>query len=366
MEAVTAPPYDVIGDEALNAYANSSPYNIVHLDREVEGDGEKYKEAARQLGEWIDSGVLIADPEPSYYAYEMRFRLEGRDRAIRGVFCAMNLEEWGGAVLPHERVLSGPVQDRLGLMRATRANLSAVYGTIGGPCQPLTLLLDEITKTLSPWRTVDEQGVIHSMWRITGQTNIAGWLEDENLLIADGHHRYTTALAYRSERSESDGPGPWDQVLTLVVDAGSEDPPVLPFHRVVMAGHPAAVGQRVRDLQEVLADLDDERLVYGVALREEERLVHRVAELTGTPPTVIALHEQVIGHDLIEAGQVRFTHDAVAAEAAVRDGEAVAAYFLPATTAERIRAVVDGGGTLPPKSTYFWPKPRTGMIIRVF
>jgi uncharacterized protein (DUF1015 family) len=187
----------------------------------------------------------------------------------------------------------------------------------------------------------------------------------ERLLIADGHHRYTTALRYRDEMRAAQGPGPWDRIMTLIVDAAIEDPPVLPFHRIVRAGAPPAGGTRVRDLQEVLAELDDAKLVYGTAVREGGRVIHRVAELDGGPPAVRALHDQVLDPALTDAGAVTFTEDAVAAEAAVRDGEAEAAYFLPPTTANRILAVVERGERLPQKSTFFWPKPRTGMVLRL-
>jgi hypothetical protein len=124
---------------------------------------------------------------------------------------------------------------------------------------------------------------------------------------------------------------------------------------------PVAAGRRVRDLAEVLAALDDEALVYGSAAREGSGVVHRVARLEGGPPAVVALHDQVLGD-----ASLRFMPDAAAAEEAVHLGESPAAFFLPPTHVERIRAVIERGDTLPQKSTYFWPKPRTGMVIRPF
>ena len=149
--------------------------------------------------------------------------------------------------------------------------------------------------------------------------------------------------------------------MMLIVDAAAESPPVLPFHRLLVEGEAHHVGERVRDLEELLETLDDEKLVYGTASIEEGRLVHRVADLSGTPPTVCALHQQVLTNT---DDALRFTPDAVEAEWAVRRGEAVAAFFLPATDAARIRAVVDRGERLPQKSTFFWPKPRTGLVMR--
>jgi hypothetical protein len=180
-------------------------------------------------------------------------------------------------------------------------------------------------------------------------------------MIADGHHRYATALRYRDELRREAGPGPWDGAMMFLVDAGTERPPVLPFHRVQLAGDAPVAGRRVRDLEEVLESVDDEHLRYGIVTHENGALVHRVAELAGAPPTVCRLHEQVLDGP---APDLRYTPDAVGAEEAVRSGAATAAYFLPPTDAATIRALVDRGERLPQKSTFFWPKPRTGVVMR--
>jgi uncharacterized protein (DUF1015 family) len=366
LAGVTAPPYDVIGREAHDAFLRSSPYNIVRVDL-GEGDGapDKYRNGSRLLREWRAAGVLMPPAAPVLYAYDMRFRLEGRDRSIRGLVCAMEIEDWGGSVLPHERVMSGPVDDRLAQMRATHANLSPVYGTIAGPADALAEVLDRAAARPPLAGVTDEQGVAHRLWEVGPDDAVERAVDAERLLIADGHHRYTTALRYRDEMRAASGPGPWDRIMTLIIDATTEEPPVLPFHRIVRAGAPPAEGTRVRDLQEVLAELDDAKLVYGSAVLESGRMVHRVAELDGSPPTVRALHDQVLDPAVTDAAEVTFTEDAVAAEGAVRDGDAEAAYFLPPTTADRILAVVERGERLPQKSTFFWPKPRTGMVIRL-
>ena len=368
LEVVTAPPYDVIGEAERRTFLSSSPYSVVHLDlSEADRGRDRYERAAELLATWRREGALVASAEPSYFAYEMRFRLEARERTICGLLCALELEDWGGRVLPHERTMPGPVEDRLRLLRATRANLSAVYGTVSGPVLELASLLDEVTAGEPSGAMVDEEGVSHRMWPVAADPAIAGWLEDEPLLIADGHHRYTTALRYRDERRAEDGAGAWDALLALVVDAGTEEPPVLPFHRVVGAGGAARAGsisgQRVRDLQEVLAELDDETCTIGVVRREAGGLVHLVTTLEGGPPAVAALHERVLETGAGDDG-LRFTPDPVDAESAVRSGDAGAAYLLPPTTTGRIHAVVERGDRLPQKSTFFWPKPRTGMVLR--
>jgi uncharacterized protein (DUF1015 family) len=363
LEDVTAPPYDVIGEDARRRYLDASPFNVVRLDLPDRTDGGALAAARDLLARFRADGTLVRSGE-SFFAYEMRFRLDGAARRVRGLVCAIELEGWGGRVIPHERIMPGPVEDRLALLRGTRANVSAIYGTIPGPCGPLADVLGAAAGGPPLRACDDEEGVRHTLWRLPPDSRVQDLLEDEPMLIADGHHRYATALQYRDERRAADGPGPWDLALAFVVDAAVERPPVLPFHRTVAGGTPPTRGQSVADLEACLAALVDERLTVGVAAIEHGEVVHRVAELTGPPPTVRALHDQVLDAAARDGMTVRFTPDARSAEAAVRDRDASAAYFLPPTSTEAIRAVIDRGERLPEKSTYFWPKPRTGLVIR--
>jgi uncharacterized protein (DUF1015 family) len=374
LEMVTSPPYDTISPEQQRRFRDVSPFNIVWVDIGEERPGDdvdaKYRRAASQFDRWRRDGVLKRAERPAYYAYEMRFVLDDRPRGVRGLICQVELEPWGGSVIPHEQTMPGPIEDRLRLMRAVRANLSAVYALLPRTCPQLCDLLETVSSGRPAARITDEAGVEHRMWVLGGPepveraAAVAALLREENLLIADGHHRYTVALRYRDEMRRAHGPGPWDQVMMLVVDAEAEDPPVLPIHRVLVRGQVRREGKRVADLAGVLAEVDDQALIYGFAGLEDGTLVHRVARLEGPPPTVSALHRQILGEPGRDA--LRFTPDAAAAEAAVRSGRADAAFFLPPTNAERIRAVIEVGARLPQKSTYFWPKPRTGLVIRPF
>jgi uncharacterized protein (DUF1015 family) len=365
LERVTAPPYDAVTAESERRLHAASPYNVVRLilGREEAGDDDednKYTRAASRLQTWEEQGVLVPTPRPSWFPYEMRFTFQGERRRIRGLICQVELEPLGGSIVPHEETLPAPFEDRLALLRGVRANLSPVYALFQGPIAPLATLMEDVTASAPSRMAVDEEGVEHRMWILDEPTEIPSWLAPEQLLIADGHHRYSVALAYRDEMRALHGPGPWDQMMMLVVDAGTEDPPVLPIHRVLLAGCPPETGVAVRDLAEVLAALGDDRLTYGVAARKDGRVVHRVATLQGTPPTVCALHEQVL-----RESPLRFVPDAVVAEELVRSGDAPAAFFLPPTRVERIRSVIERNERLPQKSTYFWPKPRTGMVFRL-
>ena len=365
-EQLTAPPYDVISESDQEGLRARSPYNIVHVDL-TGGDGgdgaaSAYATAASVLADWRGRGVLTAPDAPRYYGYELHYPVGGITRRLRGLVGALELEPWGGSVLPHEQTMPGPIEDRLRLLRATKTHLSPIYGTITGPCERLNELLDRTADGRPIAIVRDEEGVEHRMWAIDGEEDVTSWLADESLLIADGHHRYATALAYRDERRAAEGPGPWDRILALVVDAGTEEVPVLPYHRIQMGGDRPTGGRPAPGLAQALAGADDLHLRYGTVTKDEGTVVYRIHRLRGEPPTVLALHEQLL--DRVAPGDaLRFTHIAEEADAAVRDGSAIAAYLLPGTTPSRVRTVVQRGGRLPRKSTFFWPKPRTGMIL---
>ena len=367
LDRVTAPPYDVISDVGRDAYLTGNPFSIVHLDL-AEGSAEpdhpqnRYARAGRLLRDWESQGALVRSQTASYYAYEMAFQQAGSPITIRGLLVGMELEPWGGSVLPHERTMPGPVQDRLRLLRSTRTHLSPIYGVVKGPVTELDDLLASAARGSAPFEALDEQGVRHRMWPVSEEPRIAKGLAAEPLLIADGHHRYTTALAYRDERHAVDGPGPWDRVLTLVVDGATASLPVLPFHRLQTTGDSPSSGTPATDLRAAMAEVSDDDAVVAVVTREHGELAYRTIQLAGDPPAVQALHASLLD-GRIPPSALRFVTDADVATAAVRDGEAVAAFLLPPTTPERIRKLIELGIRLPPKSTYFWPKPRTGMVL---
>jgi uncharacterized protein (DUF1015 family) len=369
LAAVTAPPYDVVLPHERDELHRSSPFNIalVDLGADVEGaPSEKYTRAGRILREWRREGVLVATEEPSVFPYEMAFGYRGEPRRVRGVLLEVALEALSGkgAVLPHERTMAAPVEDRLRLMRATAADLSPIYAVAGGPSEAQTELLERTAHRRPSRELTDEDGVTHRMWVEPLSEELRHWYRDQALMIADGHHRYETALAHRMERRARDGPGPWDGVMMLVVDAATERPPVLPIHRVLGVDRlPDLPGERVHGLEEILARLVDDDLRFGAALRTQTGLVHLVGRLSGEPPTVAALHRELLDH-LDGVRDLRFVPDASLAEAEVREGRADLALYLPPARVEHIRRVVASGDTLPQKSTYFWPKPRTGMVVR--
>ena len=377
LDRVTAPPYDVISDQRRLELLGRSPFSVVHLDLAEGSDdpadpASRYGRAAQLLARWQEAGALRRAEAPSTYVYEMSAPApppasgahEPSGITVRGLICAMELEDWGGTVLPHEQVMEGPVNDRLALLRATRTHLSPVYGIVDGRNEVLDGLVRETASGHAPFEAIDEQGVRHRMWPVLDGVADLGRPAAERVLIADGHHRYTTALRYRHERRRLEGPGPWDGVLTLVVDAAATHLPVLPFHRMQLAGDPPPpLGDPVPDLDAALDALSDDDLTTAIATADTRgEVTYRIRFLNGEPPVVRALHEQVLDTS-VPAGSLRYTPDAREADATLRTGDAIAVYLLPPTTPDRLRAVVQRGERLPQKSTYFWPKPRTGMVM---
>jgi uncharacterized protein (DUF1015 family) len=376
LHKLTAGPYDNISPAEQERLHRANRFNVVRLilGHDEPGDdlsANKYTRAAGSLDRWRDQGVLVPSDRPAVYPYELRFHLGGTWRIVRGVIAEVDLEPWGGSIVPHERTLPDPIDDRLRLLRAVRANLSPVYTVFAQPSETLAAFLAEAMKGPPHGEVVDESGTRHRLWVATeGHDGVTEALRDRRLMIADGHHRYTVALAYREEMRAQAGPGPWDAMMMLIVDGATEDPPVLPIHRVVAdaAGRlpttaiASLSGERVRDLPEILATLRDEDLTVGTVRREDGEVVHRIVTLEGQPPTVCALHAQIL--DSLTELEMGFVPDAVSAEQAVLSGAASTAFLLPATKVERVWKLVEQGETLPQKSTYFWPKPRTGLVIR--
>jgi uncharacterized protein (DUF1015 family) len=364
LEGLTARPYDVINEAGRRDYSARSPHNIVHVDLGADPAApidERYRGARATLASWADEGVTRRLPA-GYLAYEMAFG-DGLARRVRGIVGALALEPWGGSILPHEDVMPGPVEDRLALLRATATHLSAIYGTVPGPHPDLAELLERVCAGAPLGEVLDQEGVRHRVWPMDPDDRVAATLGGDHLLIADGHHRYTTALAYRDERRRADGPGPWDGTLAFVVDAATQDVPVLPYHRIQHAGAILDGGRQVEAADALLEQLRDDPPTVGVVTRDAGgELRWRLRDLVAEPPAVLALHREHL--DAAAPGDdLTFSHDAADAIDAVRRGDARAAYLLPGTSPATIARVAEAGRRLPRKSTFFWPKPRTGMVM---
>jgi uncharacterized protein (DUF1015 family) len=273
--AVVAPPYDVISAELHRLLLGRDPRNIVRLDlpESEAGDAdpdERYRRAARLLRAWRSDGTLRRDPRPALYPYEQTYRLpgqvDGEPQVRRGVFARLTLEPFGpeSGVRPHERTMSGPKEDRYRLLRATDVNTSPVVGMYEDRSGTVAAWLDEVTSTTPPIADVtDDDGVRHRLWMATGPgpEAIAERIGESPITIADGHHRYETALRHRDERrrgtplpsegaADADVAG-WDEILALLLEPVAGPVAVLATHRVVTGLGEAGVTRLLDGLHEL-------------------------------------------------------------------------------------------------------------------
>lgn len=408
LDRVVAPPYDVISPEEQAELYEASDWNVIRLDLSREAD--RYGSSAGLYRKWQEEGALRRDPTAAFYVYVQDFELDdGRSCERWGFFGRLHLEELSSRkILPHEKTLGGPKADRLALQRACGANLSSIFGFYSAPGFRLE---DAVRGALAAKPFVDitdTAGVRHRSWRVTDPKvceTLSAVLEDRTVYIADGHHRYETALRYRDERREetgrTGGDEPFDYVLAFLANGEEPGLVVLPTHRVfrelpigaaaVAAG--LAERFRVRDipcsegvgalLEAVRGAGEGERRI-GVSLRDHDHFLVLSAKdgehdekLSG--PTALRrldvslLHGLVIegpqsvlgldAHDEAEAGRLVYVKGDRDAVRMVESGEAAVAFLLNATRLDEVRAVCESGEAMPEKSTYFFPKLLTGLIF---
>lgn len=342
LEALVAPPYDVIDDAQREELLARSPHNVVHLTLP---DSEE--EAARTLADWRARGVLVEDDAPAVWLVEQDYvGPDGVARTRTGLAASLTVEPYETrAVLPHERTHAGPKEGRLRLLRATHTQL-----------EPIFLLHDGPAPYARPSRAPDLEVGGARLWRldVAGDEPLPAF-EGRELLIADGHHRYETAVAFRAEQ------GTPESAQQLVVLVSTEDPglTIFPTHRVV-ARKPPLDGLHVEDvasgLDSALARL--EALPYdhpAFVLYEAGR-----ASLV-TAPGSTRLDVELL--DDLGLGERTYTPDAHEAARRVNDGEGEAAFLLRATRIEDVFAVARRGEVMPQKSTYFFPKLVSGLLL---
>jgi uncharacterized protein (DUF1015 family) len=398
---VTAPPYDVISPEARAAYEAMSPYNVVRLilarpgphDRpQAERDGTSdYRHVADLLARWQADGVLRRDAATCLYVYEETCDLRGARLVQRGVLAGVALDDTGTWVVPHERTMAAPVADRLRLLEATGVNLSPVFGVYAGAGGPAAVL-DDVTGTEPALDCVDEAGVRHRLWPVADPGRIAAWRErmaSQRVLIADGHHRYRTSLAYRDAARAANGgrPGPWDELLMFLVDADLHGPAVLAIHRLLadldgvaaLAGLEGDFDARPAgspvEAERLLAGLPGDAVAFGLyAGGRSWLLVARdpaaLAAEAGRDRRMLdveVLHGPVLSKRLGVSdfeGRVVYESDLGAAVAMVDASAAASLLILRPAPFGTVAAIAAGGEILPQKTTFFYPKPRDGLVLR--
>lgn len=379
------PPYDIISPEEQAALHRLHPHNAVHLEL-AQGGRASYADAGEKFRGWLADGTLARDAQASLYVYRQDFVDAGEARRrVCGVVGALALEEFGDSsgVLPHERTMAGPKEDRLALMRAVRANVSPIYAAYRG-AGGLGPFFDALEHRPTAARAQDAQGILHRLWVVSAPGEVAllrDALAPGPLVIADGHHRYETALAYHRERAGE--PGDHDSIMCFCVDADSEELVVLPYNRVLRSDTPAdELARRLTselgaaplggDPQEFLTSSKADHAFAFVFGRErlgvevsDEQVVAAVGDRAPAwrALDVVALHEVVLPAILPEgAGELAFTKDPSEIDRRVREGW-TAGVLLRALRPADVVEVATSGERMPQKASYFWPKAATGLVF---
>jgi uncharacterized protein (DUF1015 family) len=412
LEDVLTQPYDKITPEMQSKYYERSAHNLVRIILGKAGETDTdtfniYTRAAEYLHDWRSSGILKQDPEPGIYAYSQTFTLPGtRDLAERrGLIALGRLHDYAdGVVFRHEQTLAKPRADRLNLLRATRAHFGQIFMLYSDPKDEIEALLKKRIEEDPDTSLLDEYETLHRLWRIHDPALIQAVqqrMRDKKLLIADGHHRYETALAYRNERctesGSSDPNAPYEFVMMTLIPMESRGLVILPTHRIVH-GLPTfdrermleAAGQffeidridlrtESRSATTLLGQAGENGTAFVAVTRQGPYLMrakkNAVQDALGQVPSlqreldVVQLHrimlERVLGiseEAVRNQENVRYERDAFEAISWVRQGANVAFLMNPAKI-DQVRDIAFGGEVLPQKSTDFYPKLLSGLAI---
>jgi uncharacterized protein (DUF1015 family) len=408
---VIAPPYDVIDPALQQALYDRSPYNVIRLilNKEEPGDTEtenRYSRAARFLRDWQRDDVLVQDSARGLYVYYQDFEVEGRRYTRRGFLARVRLEPFGaGRIYAHEETMPGPKADRLKLFHATGMNLSPVFGLYPDPGDEVMTQLDNLVRRSLPLQATDHLGVVSRLWPVTDQhvvSAVTGLLGPKPVFIADGHHRYETALRYREDRRAAgevrDDEAPANFLLMMLVSMSDPGLAILPTHRLV-SGLPDLTADRLasllaphfhverigqgdkgaRDAWELIeADGSQDLLGFGTVadgiwqtarFRSPELMAERAASHSPAwrSLAVSILHVAVLDHLLPQATggkpECKYVHQLREVTDAVAARQCQLAALVPPATMRHVEVIAGNLEKMPPKSTYFYPKLLSGLVF---
>jgi len=378
---VASPPFDVVSSAEREELGARSPFNAVHIDLPRDTpDTDRYHAAAHLLHDWIDRGVLVRDDEPCFYVYRMGFRDEsGHAHQTAGVIGALELVDAGkGDVLPHEQTTPKDRTDRLSLIRACHANLSPVWGL------SLTSGLSGLFDLSRPpdARFTDDAGVHHRLYRVTEAgvaSAIADAVESSPVMIADGHHRYSVSRDYRDECRAARGgaAGPYDLAMAFVVELVAEQLHVQPIHRLLSGPITAGdVGSALGGYFDafdagpldgaatITTRMQDAGALALVTPKGFTLLRPREGALDGVPELDTARLDAALAASG-RSYELAFLHGVDNIVGAVRAGHSPAGVLLRPATVAQIAATAQARALMPPKTTFFAPKPKTGVVFRL-
>jgi uncharacterized protein (DUF1015 family) len=376
LDDVVAPPYDVIDDDDRAGLVARHPHNAVRIDLPAEEGGrDRYEVARCLLRDWLADGVLVTDASPTFTAYRMSYLDDaGRPQHTTGVIGALELVEPGSDILPHEHTTPKAKSDRLDMLRSCRANLSAIWGL------SLATELADLLPTGAPAdaTTTDDDGVEHAVWVIDDPEVVAAVskaVAAHPVVIADGHHRFETSLAYRREREADGDPGEAAATLAYVVPLVDDELTVRAIHRLlaevpgddlVAALDPwfEPVGAPPADVP-VTEAMERSGALCAVSSGGEVLLRPR----PGAPGAARDLDSSRLDVALEGAfgaatPSLTYQHGVDNVRRAVAEGRAAAGVLLRPATVAQIEDTAHGGERMPPKTTFFHPKPKTGLVFR--
>jgi uncharacterized protein (DUF1015 family) len=385
LSKVLAPPYDVISPEEQEELYGVSPYNVVRLIlSKCEGE-QKYVKAGATFRDWIADQVLIQEAEPSIYPYHQQFDLDGKKIIRRGFIATVRIEDFSSKIiLPHERTFPKPKMDRLKLTLACKANLSPVFSIYSDPEGSIEKAIGENIEDEPLIDSLYRDGVRNKLWKISDRdiiSKIKTTMSDSNLLIADGHHRYETALEYRNQQRNNSGTGSGERLYEYVMMylARAEDDGLLinPTHRVLknlgsldLKDFIQKIGERFNikriDFREAVSSLGSREFLI---LSKDTRNVIKVSPKDLYPESfknlaVMLLHNVVLKEIITEEkSEILYTKSIKEVSELVKSGHYILGFILPPLTASDIFEVVLADEKLPHKTTYFFPKTLSGLVF---
>ncbi len=404
ISSLCCPPYDIISERERLAFINENEYNIIRLEVPKEGENP-YACAADILKMWLDKGILKIEDKPAIYIYEEEFSAGSERKSIKGIIARVQLEEFSkGIILPHEFTLSKAKEDRLNLMKATNCNFSQIYALYMDEKHTTLATIDELSKSPADLEFTDETGVTHRLWIENDEKTIAKLVSDfadRKLYIADGHHRYETALNYRNycrENSISKVGDAQDFQMIYLVDMEHPGLVVFPTHRLVRdlpdfdkdavlekCSEYFYIDEKegVENMEKELAALyDEDKKAFGfycgknewflLTLKNLDIMAEMLPDVSKASQSldVSILHtlvlEKIFGIDKENmANQKNLTYTKYFSEAisGVDSGEFQCSFVLNPTRVTEIRDIAAAGEKMPQKSTYFYPKMITGMVM---
>jgi uncharacterized protein (DUF1015 family) len=410
LSKVVAPPYDVISKEEQEKLYKKSPYNFIRLDLSQEPDS--YPAVAQLLSEWLATGIFERDETPAIYFLSHRFKLKSGEQKIRDGFLALTeLQDLSsGAIRPHEKTLDAPKEDRLKLMLACHAQLSPIFTLYSQPKQSINRMLAVEVEGVEPFMEIEQDnGEQCRLWRIANAElieKVQQEMSDQQLLIADGHHRYEATLSYRDwmrrERDQWNGREAFNFIMAYFANINDDNVVILPTHRLVrgyahkpfleleealqtyfyVEQHPKTPEGKISFLKALKTAAKKHRVIgasfkrdprYVILRLKNKRIMQRLAKDLSAPLReldVSTLHLLILEHILgmtpdeqVKGENIRYSQDEDLVLQSLEKEDYQAAFILNATKAEEIQTIVAGGEKMPQKSTYFYPKLLSGLVV---